>query len=71
MERTPVSSSNLQSVGYDSDEEILEIEFYSGGVYQYFNVPPSRYEGLMSASSKGSYFDAYIKKAGYRYRKVR
>jgi hypothetical protein len=36
-----------------------------------FNVPQHCYEGLMSASSKGSYFDAYIKKAGYRYRKVR
>lgn len=71
MERTSVSSSNLRSVGYDPDEETLEIEFHNGGVYQYFNVPHHRYDGLMSASSKGSYFDAYIKKAGYRYRKVR
>jgi len=71
MERTPVSSSNLRSVGYDPNEETLEIEFHSGGTYQYYGVPQHRYEGLMSASSKGSYFDAYIKKAGYRYRKVR
>jgi hypothetical protein len=71
MERTPVSSSNLRSVGYDSGEETLEIEFHSGGIYQYYEVPIHRYEGLMSASSKGSYFDTYIKKAGYRYRKIR
>ena len=71
MERTPVSSSNLRSVGYDPNEETLEIEFHSGGTYQYFNVPQHRCEGLMNASSKGSYFDAYIKKAGYRYRKIR
>ncbi len=71
MERTPVSSSNLRSVGYDPNEETLEIEFHSGGTYQYYGVPLQKYEGLMSASSKGSYFDAYIKKAGYRYRKVR
>lgn len=71
MERTFVSSSNLRSVGYDSDEETLEIEFHNGGIYQYFGVPEHRYEGLMNASSKGSYFDSYIKKAGYRYRKIR
>jgi hypothetical protein len=71
MDRIPVSSSNLRSIGYDSNEEILEIEFHSGGIYQYFGVPLSRYEGLINASSKGSYFDGYIKKAGYRYRKIR
>lgn len=63
MERTRVSSSNLRSVGYESNEETLEIEFHNGGVYKYFNVPQNRYEGLMNASSKGSYFDAYIEKS--------
>jgi hypothetical protein len=41
MDRTPVSSSNLSSVGYDPDEQILEIEFNGGRVYQYYDVPPS------------------------------
>jgi hypothetical protein len=39
MERKAVESSNLASVGYDEHEEILEIEFQHGGVYQYFDVP--------------------------------
>ena len=71
MDRVRVSSSNLKDVGYDSTQQILEIGFLNGGVYQYFNVPESKYTGLMNASSKGSYFDAHIKKAGYRYKKVR
>ena len=37
MIRQPVSSSNIRSIGYDSMSSTLEIEFHSGGVYQYFN----------------------------------
>jgi hypothetical protein len=70
MQRTPVTSSNLKSVGYDPDTRTLEIEFHSGGIYQYSGVPEAVYSGLMSASSHGSYFDSHIKKAGYPYRKV-
>jgi hypothetical protein len=35
--RTPVESSNIASVGYDKENQILEIEFHHGAVYQYFN----------------------------------
>lgn len=71
MNRTAVSSSNLASAGYDPESMVLEIEFHSGGIYQYSNVPESKYEGLMKASSHGTYFDAYIKKGGYRFTKIR
>jgi hypothetical protein len=71
MLRTPVTSSNLASVGYDPTNRVLEIEFLSGSIYQYFNVPENIYSGLMQAGSHGSYFDAFVKKAGYRYARVR
>ena len=71
MERTRVSSSNLESVGYDPETSVLEVAFLNGGVYQYSGVPAPVYSGLMSASSHGSYFDAHVKKAGYSFRKVR
>jgi hypothetical protein len=48
----------------------LEIEFTDGGIYQYFSVPAHVHEGLMRASSKGSYFHDHIKER-YRFRKVR
>jgi hypothetical protein len=70
VERQAVASSNLRSVGYDPESAILEIQFHHGGVYQYFAVPLAEYEGLMRASSKGSYFSVRIKGL-YRYRKVR
>lgn len=70
MERVPVQSSNLASVGYDPKTSTLEIEFHDGGIYQYSGVPPEVHQGLMNAASKGSYLDQNIKKAGYPYKKV-
>lgn len=70
MKRQSVSSSNLVSVGYDSTSRTLEIEFHSGGIYQYLGVPISVYNGLMNAGSHGQYFDAYVKKAGFSFRKL-
>tara|TARA_B100000809_G_scaffold261085_1_gene309268 strand:- start:129 stop:341 length:213 start_codon:yes stop_codon:yes gene_type:complete len=69
MKRENVQSSNLVSVGYDSSKQTLEVQFKSGGIYQYFNVTSDIYEGLMSAGSHGQYFDRRIKKAGYRFQK--
>lgn len=71
MNRVHVSSSNLASVGYDPGQQILEIEFHNGSIYQYFNVPNHIYNGLMAASSHGSYFSDNIKEGGYRYRRIR
>ena len=70
MNRTPVSSSNLKAVGYDATEQILEIEFLNGSAYQYFNVPQAMYLGMMRAGSRGGFLDKYVKKGGYRYRRV-
>ena len=70
MNRAPVSSSNLASVGYDAPQQILEIGFRDGSVYQYFGVPQGVYAGLMAAGSHGQYLDALVKKAGYRYQQV-
>jgi len=61
MTRQPVSSSNIASIGYDQKSQTLEIEFLSGGVYQYYSVSQSLYQGLMAASSHGSYFHQNIK----------
>jgi len=61
MNRTPVSSSNIRSVGYDPASRTLELEFHSGGLYQYSGVPETIYQGFMRAASKGSYFHDHIK----------
>ena len=69
MDRIQVVSSNIRSVGYEADIGILEIEFTSGSIYQYFDVPEREYEELMNAASIGKYFNRKIKD-NYRYRQV-
>ena len=59
--RSPVVSSNISSVGYDAPSLTLEIEFHSGKVYQYFDVPEQVYGEFVGAASLGSYFNAQIK----------
>jgi len=61
MDRTPVRSSNIRSVGYAPETKTLEVEFHSGGVYQYSGVPVTTYQGFIRAASKGSYFHDHIK----------
>lgn len=63
MDRVPVSSSNLASIGYEPDTETLEVEFKSSGIYQYFNVPQFMYDRLMESASVGKFFSMEIKEA--------
>ena len=69
MNRTPVSSSNVASVGYDPNSMTLEVEFKDGSIYQYFDVPETVYQELMRASSVGEFIHANIRNS-YRYTKV-
>lgn len=59
--RIPVASECLRSVGYDAANQLLEIEFQKGEIYQYQGVPARVYAALMNAPSHGKYFNANIK----------
>jgi hypothetical protein len=69
MDRTPVTSSNVASVGYDPDTMTLEVEFNEGWVYQYFDVPDAEYRNLVSAKSVGTYLNQNIK-GRYRFTRL-
>lgn len=69
MDRTPVASSNIASVGYEDSSQTLEIEFQSGAIYQYFDVPRVAFDGLIAAGSKGGFFHEQIRGV-YRYARV-
>jgi lysyl-tRNA synthetase class 2 len=60
--RTPIADSSvIASVGYNVIHRTLEIEFRSGKVYQYDQVPAYVYDELMETRSKGQYFSYYIR----------
>lgn len=68
IHRQPVVSSCLSSVGYEAGSRTLEVEFRSGGVYRYLEVPTCVHESLMKAPSTGRFFATNIRD---RFRHVR
>jgi KTSC domain-containing protein len=69
MERVPVSSSNIVSIGYDPTNKTLEVEFKGGGLYHYHDVDPSVHAGLLRAPSIGKHLNTHIKEK-HRYTKI-
>jgi len=69
MERKPVQSSNLSSIGYDENSSTLEVEFLNNTIYQYFDVPQHIYKGLIQADSQGQFLAQNIKGV-FRYSKI-
>ncbi|GJM23763.1 MAG: hypothetical protein DHS20C16_01780 [Phycisphaerae bacterium] len=55
-----VKSSAIKSVGYDSAKRLLAIEFQSGFVSIYKEVPWKVFKTLEAAPSKGRYFNSEI-----------
>jgi hypothetical protein len=61
MRVTAVESTTLATVSYDDGRELLQLEFCSRAVYQYFSVPAAVHQSLLEASSKGCYFNQAIR----------
>jgi KTSC domain len=57
----PVDSSCATSVGYDSEEQILQVEFQNGAIYQYSGVEEDTWKDLHSTDSVGRFFNQQIK----------
>ena len=57
----PMPSSVLASVAYDQDRAVLQVEFRSGAVYHYFQVPHQSYAELWQSDSHGAYFNRHIR----------
>jgi len=61
MRVATVESATLATAGYDEARELLQLEFGSQAVYLYSGVPAVVYEALLSAPSKGRYFNGAIR----------
>jgi hypothetical protein len=61
VERLPVKSRILRSVGYDESTKTLEIEFTSGLVYQYSGVPLKVFTDLMHSGEIGKYYSEKVR----------
>jgi len=61
IRRHHVRSEAVRSIGYDESEWVLQVEFHSGKLYNYFRVPPREHEALRAAESIGEYLNREIK----------
>lgn len=56
-----VSSSAISYADYDLEKKELYLTFKSGRTYTYSEVPEAIYNEFLSSSSKGKYYNLYIK----------
>lgn len=68
----PVTSSQIESIGHDSESNTLAIKFKGwggkdGSVYHYANFTAELFAAFKSAKSAGSYFKSVIKDAADRF----
>lgn len=51
----------IRSIGHDSENSILEIEFNNGAVWQYYDFPEAMWYEFEAAESQGKFFHREIK----------
>jgi KTSC domain-containing protein len=66
MDKQRTESSVIGAVGHS---RVLEIQFESGRIYQYYDVPEDVYNEMLSAESKGRYFNSHIR-GKYQYQEI-
>lgn len=69
MDMTPVKSSNVEAVGYDSATGTLRVTFKGGGTYDYAGATAQTYGALITAKSPGSYLRKHVRGA-FKHTKV-
>lgn len=58
---TAINSSAMLGVKYDAISETLSIQFPTGDIWDYQNVPAETFEELMASRSKGRFYVQQIK----------
>ena len=69
VEMKPVNSSNVYAVGYDTENQIVHVQFLNGSEYIYKGVSQHEFEGLLNAPSVGSYLHRNYKNI-YPYERI-
>lgn len=59
MNHQAVSSSNIESVGYQDGS--MQVKMRLGKNYEYKSVPPEIHAALMSSPSMGKYFHSNVR----------
>lgn len=61
MHRRQLDSAVIAAIAFDAMTNTLEVEFRTGRVHRYLDVPKHVYWRFASAESSGSFFDEEVK----------
>lgn len=65
----PVSSSQIQSIGYDPGTKKAQVRFSNNALYEYDDVPIGVVDSIINAESPGRQFQSSLK-FGFNYRRL-
>lgn len=71
VERIPVNSSNVRSIGYNGRRRHLVIEYHNGRIYVYKGVEKRILVRILESDSKGQAVWKYIRGWGIKYERLR
>lgn len=61
IDREAVDSSHIASVGYSPERRVLAVEFKSGAIFHYADVPQEFATDFYLSESKGKFFNKHIR----------
>jgi len=64
-----LSSSLLVAACYESEARTLSLWLKPGGIYEFYDVPPSFAKDLVAAPSPGRYFNTHLRNL-YAYQRI-
>jgi len=67
VDRTIVNSKKIDSIAYNPESYILEIEFKNSDIIRYLGVPDYIFENFLHSGDKDIFFSKYIDHAGFSY----
>jgi hypothetical protein len=70
VERIDLDSTALAWIRYRSEQRVLQVGLRTGRDYDYFDVPASTYQELLTAESKGRYYNLHIRN-DFPFREIR
>lgn len=70
LKRVPVQSRILKSIAYDEPLHVMEVEYQTGSIYRYYEIPVEVYKAMFSERSPGSFWNSFLKANRVRSKKV-
>jgi hypothetical protein len=56
-----INSTNIKSATYDTESQVLTVNFNNGGIYEYQSVPWELFAKFRMSDSQGKFLNQHVK----------